>query len=120
MDFRQPKALGRDLEADYEPLKLQGGYDHCFEVFCAPCAVLHDPESGRTMAVTTDCPGVQIYTGGAPKAMGKGGASYGSRSAVCLETQFYPDSVNHPEWKQPFTKADTPYHSETQFQFTAE
>ena len=120
MDFRQPKALGRDLEENYEPLQLQGGYDHCFEVFCAPCAVLRDPESGRTMAVTTDCPGVQIYTGGAPKAMGKGGASYGSRSAVCLETQFYPDAVNHPEWQQPFTKAGVPYHSETAFQFTVE
>ena len=118
MDFRQAKALGRDIDADYEPLQLQHGYDHCFEVFCAPCAILRDPESGRTMAVTTDCPGVQIYTGGAPKALGKGGIIYGSRSAVCLETQFFPDSVNHPEWKQPFTKANTPYHSETSFDFS--
>ena len=118
MDFRSPKPLGRDIGADYEPLKLQGGYDHNFEVFCAPCAILSDPESGRTMAVSTDCPGVQVYTGGAPKAIGKGGVCYGSRSAVCLETQFYPDAVNHPEWKQPFTKANAPYHSETVFQFS--
>ena len=93
------------------------GYDHCYEVFCDPCAVLQDPESGRTMTVITDCPGVQVYTGGAPKAVGKGGASYGSRSAVCLETQFFPDAVNHPEWKQPFTKAGDPYHSETKYKF---
>ena len=117
MDFRRPKALGQDIGADFLPLKLQGGYDHNFEVFCAPCAILTDPESGRSMAVSTDCPGVQLYTGGAPKAVGKGGITYGSRSAVCLETQFYPDAVNHPEWKQPFTKANTPYHSETVYRF---
>lgn len=120
MDFRQPKALGKDIDAEYVPLQLQHGYDHCYEVFCAPCAILRDPESGRAMAVTTDCPGVQVYTGGAPKAIGKGGICYGSRSAVCLETQFFPDSVNHSEWKQPFTKANTPYHSETLFQFSAQ
>lgn len=118
MDFRSPKPIAQDIDADYEPLKLQGGYDHNFEVCGNPCAVLRDPESGRTMAVSTDCPGVQLYTGGAPKAAGKAGTSYGRRSAVCLETQFYPDSVNHPEWKQPFTKAGSPYHSETVYAFS--
>ena len=118
MDFRMGKALGRDIDADYEPLQLQHGYDHCFQVMGEPCAVLRDPASGRTMRVTTDCPGVQLYTGGAPNAIGKGGITYGSRSAVCLETQFFPDAVNHPEWKQPFTKANTPYHSETSFDFS--
>lgn len=117
MDFRRPKPVGQDIDTDYEPLRLAGGYDHNFEVFCAPCAILCDPESGRTMTVTTDCPGMQLYTGGAAKAVGKGGVAYGSRSAVCLETQFYPDAVNHPEWKQPFIKANTPSKSETVFQF---
>lgn len=118
MDFRRPKPLGQDIGADYEPLQLQGGYDHNFEVFCAPCAVLSDPHSGRTMAVITDCPGVQLYTANGTNETGKGGIHYGKRSGVCLETQFYPDSVNHPEWKQPFTKANTPYHSETIYQFS--
>ena len=117
MDFRQGKPLGQDIDADYAPLTLQGGYDHCFAVSDGLCAELTDPTSGRTMTVTTDCPGVQVYTGGAPKTAGKNGVAYGSRSAVCLETQFFPDSVNHPEWKQPFTKAGIPYHSETAFQF---
>lgn len=117
MDFRQSKPIGQDIDADYEPLQLSGGYDHNFEVSGDPCAVLSDPTSGRTMAVRTDCPGLQLYTGGTSNAAGKGGICYGRRSAVCLETQFYPDSVNHPEWKQPFTKANTPYHSETVFQF---
>lgn len=117
MDFRSPKPLSQDIDVDYAPLRLQGGYDHNFEAFCAPCAVLHDPHSGRTMAVTTDCPGIQLYTANGTNETGKDGIHYGKRSGVCLETQFYPDSVNHPEWKQPFTKANTPYKSETVFQF---
>ena len=45
------------------------------------------------------------------------GAVYGRRSGVCLETQYYPDAVNHPEWAQPFVKAGEPYHSETKYIF---
>ena len=117
MDFREPKPLSRDIEEDYEPLKLQKGYDHNFEVFCAPCAILSDPWSGRSMTVTTDCPGVQLYTGNYVQDRGKGGVAYPERSGVCLETQFWPDSVNHPEWKQPFAKANVTNSSETTFQF---
>jgi len=116
-DFRQPKALGRDIGVDYEPLILQGGYDHNFVVNANPCAVLTDPESGRTMTVSTDCPGVQIYTANFLDVVGKNGVHYGKRSGVCLETQFAPNSVNHPEWPQPFTKAGETYRSVTKFQF---
>ena len=116
-DFRTPKTLGRDIGADYEPLHLQGGYDHNFVISGNPCAVLTDPESGRTMSVSTDCPGVQIYTANFLEVIGKNGIFYGKRSGVCLETQFAPNSVNHPEWPQPFVKAGIPYHSETTFQF---
>lgn len=117
MDFRTPKAIGQDIGADYEPLHLQGGYDHNWEVFCGPCATLEDPVSGRSMAVYTDCPGIQFYAGNFLNETGKGGVYYGKRSGVALETQFYPDSVNHPEWPQPFTKAGEPYHSETVYRF---
>ncbi len=116
-DFRTAKPLEQDINADYEPLHLQGGYDHNFEVFCAPAAILTDPESGRSMAVVTDCPGIQIYTANFLDVTGKGGCHYCRRSGVCLETQFYPDSVNHPEWPQPFTKAGERYHSVTKFKF---
>lgn len=116
-DFRNPKALGLEIGADYEPLHLQFGYDHNFIITANPCAVLTDPHSGRTMTVTTDCPGVQVYTANFLTVVGKGGLPYPKRSGVCLETQFAPNSVNHPEWPQPFTKAGTPYHSETKFQF---
>ena len=118
MDFRTPKPIGQDIGADYEPLKLQGGYDHNWEVFCNPCAILQDPGSGRTMAVLTDCPGIQFYAGNFLDEIGKGGIHYTKRTGIALETQFYPDSLHHPEWPQPITKAGEKYHSETIYRFT--
>jgi len=118
MDFRIPKAIGRDINTPYEPLEFQGGYDHNWEVFCTPCAILRDPDSGREMAVSTDCPGIQFYAGNFLNETGKGGIPYGYRQGVALETQFYPDSVHHPEWPQPFVKAGQHYHSETTYKFS--
>lgn len=118
MDFRTPKAIGRDIDQDYEALNLQGGYDHNFEVYTAPCAILTDPVSGRSMAVSTDCPGVQFYAGNFLAGQkGKDGAVYGKRSGICLETQFYPDAIHNPQWAQPVTKAGEKYHSETIYSF---
>ncbi len=119
MDFRTPKPLGQDISADYQPLHLQRGIDHNFEVFCNPCAMLHDPVSGRAMTVTTDCPGIQVYSANFTDEIGKGGIHYQPRCAVALETQYYPDSVNHPEWPQPITKAGELYESETRYRFFA-
>ena len=119
MDFRIPKPIGRDINADYDALNLQGGYDHNWEVFCNPCATLSDPRSGRVMSVYTDCPGVQFYAGNfIQNAPGKGGITYPKRSAICLETQYYPDAIHHPEWPQPVVKAGEKYHSETVYRFT--
>ena len=118
MDFRTPKAIGRDINKDYEALKLQGGYDHNYEVVTNPCAVLQDPASGRTMSVVTDMPGIQFYAGNfLGKDVGKGGVLYTKRSGICLETQYYPDAVNRPEWAQPIFKAGERYHSETKYIF---
>lgn len=117
MDFRVPKSIGKDICEDYEPLKLQGGYDHNWEVYCNPCATLSDPVSGRSMAVYTDCPGVQLYAGNFLDETGKGGIHYCKRSGVALETQFAPDAVHHPEWPQPFVKSGEKYHSETVYRF---
>ena len=117
MDFRTPKSIGRDLNEEYDALLLQHGYDHNFEVFCNPAAILKDPHSGRTMAVTTDCPGIQLYSGNFLDVMGKNGVHYPKHGGVALETQYYPDSVNHPEWKQPIFQAGEPYHSVTAYHF---
>ena len=117
MDFRSPKPIRRDMNEAYEPLLLQGGYDHNFEVFCNPCAILTDPVSGRTMSVYTDCPGIQFYGGNFVDETGKGGVHYGKHSGIALETQFFPDSVHHADWAQPFVKAGERYHSETVYRF---
>ena len=118
MDFRTPKPIGRDIGMEYDALKLQNGYDHNFEVWCDPCAVLSDPVSGRTMTVTTDRCGVQFYSGNFLNGnKGKDGVSYCFRGAVCLETQFYPDAMNKPDWDQPVYKAGEHFRSETVYSF---
>ena len=117
-DFTSFKPIGRDIGMDYEPLILQGGYDHNFVNKEAVCAVMRNPESGLTMTVTTDLPGVQLYAGNFLDNTGKGGVVYGKRSGVALETQYFPDSVNHPEWVQPFVKAGEPWVSITRYAFT--
>ena len=118
LDFRTPKPIGQDINADYDALNLQGGYDHNWEVYSNPCATLKDPVSGRSMSVFTDCPGIQFYAGNyITDHAGKGGVTYCKRSGICLETQYYPDSLNHPEWSQPIVKAGVPFHSETVYWF---
>lgn len=119
MDFRTPKPIGRDIGETYDALEYQKGYDHNFEVFTDPCAVLTDPVSGRSMAVSTDCPGIQVYSGNFFKNdPGKDGVIYCFRGGVALETQFFPNCVNIPQWKQPIVKAGEHYHSETKYSFS--
>ena len=117
-DFRMPKPIGRDLCCDYDALKLQHGYDHNFEVFTDPCAILSDPVSGRTMAVSTDRPGLHFYSGNyLQDETGKDSVTYCFRGGICLETQCYPDAVHHPQWPQPICKAGKHWHSETKYIF---
>ena len=68
--------------------------------------------------VSTDCPGIQLYAGNFLDETGKGGVHYGKRSGVALETQFYPDSLHHPGWPQPITRAGETYRSETVYRFS--
>ena len=62
-------------------------------------------------------PGVQVYAGNFLENRGKGGIYYGKRSGVALETQHFPDSVNHPEWIQPFVRAGQVWESVTRYAF---
>ena len=83
------------------------------------CARLYDRVSGREMTVATDMPGVQFYAGGAiTPRRGKNGAVYGKNSALCLETQMFPDSPNRPEFPNTVLKAGEKYHSKTKYKFT--
>jgi aldose 1-epimerase len=68
-DFRQPKAIGRDIGQDHPQLKFGGGYDHNFVLkkndFQQPAlaAMARGDLSGITLEVLTTEPGLQLYTG---------------------------------------------------------
>lgn len=109
MDFRKPKAIGRDIKADYDLLKAGGGYDNHFVVNqknpgeLTFDARVKDPKSGRIMEVWSTEPGVQLYSGNflegkVPRDQGKGGTVYPFRSGFAIEPSHFPDSVNHPEF----------------------
>jgi aldose 1-epimerase len=121
MDFRIPKPIGRDIGEDYRCLKLQRGYDHNFEAYAEPCAVLSDPESGRSMAVSTDCPGIQFYSGNFLKSAEhplKGGYPQNTQAAFCLETQKMPDSINHPNFTDTVLNPGETYTHTTIYSFS--
>ncbi len=116
MDFRTTKQIGQDIGNDYDALNLQGGYDHNFVLSGETCAVLSYGD--LSMTVTTDCPGLQFYSGNFLEGeIGKDGVSYCHRGGICLETQYWPDATHHPLWPQPITKAGERYYSKTTYQF---
>lgn len=95
-----------------------GFYDHCFVLDGAPCAMLSDETSGRVMRVSTDMPAVQFYAGGAiGDRSGKNGVRYGKNSGLCLETQFFPDSPNRPDFPSCVLKAGEVFTSQTVYTF---
>lgn len=125
MDFRVRKSLGKDIKADYAPLKMAGGYDHNYVLNTTrdeieKVAELYDPKSGRLMEVFTDLPGVQLYTGNfiTNGTKGKAGAIYGQNSGVCFETQFYPNSCNIPSFPSPIVKANEEFETVTIYKFS--
>lgn len=125
-DFRQEKPIGRDIGQDDEQLKMGGGYDHNFALNTDGTMKLvaraKAPASGRVMEVYTDCVGVQLYTGNfiEDTQIGKDGRAYHSRGGFCLETQFFPDAVNHPNFPSPVLRAGEPYETTTVYKFSVE
>ena len=123
-DFRQPKPIGQDLESKHPQMQTGHGYDHNY-VLRQPSldhvsARLSSPQSGISLEVFTDAPGLQLYTGNFLSGVsGKGGTCYPRRSAVCLETQQYPDSPNR-SWPESTGRLepDQPFHSSTIFKFS--
>lgn len=122
MDFRSPKTVGRDIEADYEALNFGLGYDHNW---ClnnggkfAKVATLEADRTSLVMDVYTDLPGVQIYTGNfIHDEPGKLGVTYPHRAGICFETQFYPDAINHPNFPSPICRAGEIYETTTEYRF---
>jgi len=104
-DFTKLTKIGARINAEDEQLKLGNGYDHCWVLRSktgdvALAATLYDPSSGRAMDLSTDQPGIQFYCGNFldGSAAGKGGTKYAFRTALCLETQRFPDSPNKPDF----------------------
>tara|TARA_R110002167_G_scaffold109512_8_gene279333 strand:+ start:101 stop:1255 length:1155 start_codon:yes stop_codon:yes gene_type:complete len=126
-DFKEPKPIGKDIEADNEQLIRGKGYDHNFVLNDSPknadglvlAAKVVEPLSGRTMEVYTDEPGVQFYTGNFMdgKDIGKSGKTYGYRGAFCFETQHFPDSPNIPDFPSTLLKPGETYVSTCVYKF---
>lgn len=124
MDFTVMKPIEQDIHEDYEALVFGGGYDHNW-VLNHPqgevslCAASESDKTGIRMEVYTDLPGIQFYTANFLKNMtGKGGAVYEKRCCYCFETQYYPDSVNKPEFQSPVLKAGEEYKTTTIYKFS--
>jgi len=102
-DFRRPRRIGEALRSGHPQLLARRGYDHCL---CLDgkgfrqAAVLVDPGTGRRMALWTDQPGLQLYSGNFldGRTAGKGGTAYRMGDAVCLEPGAWPDSPNRPDF----------------------
>jgi aldose 1-epimerase len=96
-DFRKAKRIGKDMAQ-------LGGYDHCFAIDgygsgLREFAEVVEPLTRRRMTVATTLPGVQFYTGNFLSGiLGKRGSVYDKHSGFCLETEFFPDSPNRPEF----------------------
>lgn len=123
-DFQKATTIGAHISADNVQLKNGGGYDHNWVLDRAgnglqPAARLLDPKSGRTLDVATTEPGLQFYSGNFLDGTitGKGGRVYKHRSGLCLETQHYPDSPNHPTFPSTILQPGQTYSSRTVFTF---
>jgi len=125
MDFRTPARLGDGIAADDEQIHNANGYDHNWVLDTkgdiTVAALRHwCPETGICLEMYTDEPGVQIYAGnfldGTVK--GKGGVAYPFRSAICFESQHYPDSPNKSDWPSVVLRPGETYRSHTIYAFS--
>jgi cyclophilin family peptidyl-prolyl cis-trans isomerase len=123
-DFRTPTPIGARINDAHEQLKIGGGYDHNFVLTrpangLAKAARLADPSSGRTLDVFTTESGLQVATANRLDGtiVGKGGATYGKHSGVCLETQHFPDSPNQPTFPTTILRPGQDFESRTVFAF---
>ncbi len=121
-DFAKPKRVGRDIDAKEQQVEYGSGYDHNFivrGVGLRPAAVLHSAATGITMTVETDRPGMQLYSANFLNVShGKGGKAYPPRSALCFETQGFPDGVHHENFPTVVLRPGEVFESETIYRFS--
>lgn len=125
MDFTVPHAIGERIDDDFQQLIFGNGYDHNYiinkenedeYVFAGVC---ESPKTGIKMEIFTSQPGIQLYTGNwmTGNFVGKNGQRYPKRSAVCFETQHYPDSIHHPEYPSVVLRPGEIFRSRTTYKF---
>ena len=121
-DFRTMHTIGKMYNSDYEQLKKFGTYDHNFVINgtgLREAAVLQSKETGIRMTCFTDQPGLQLYVANHPmKLPGKEGVPYAGHSSVCLETQHYPDAINHENFPSIVLHPDENFRSKTLYHFS--
>jgi aldose 1-epimerase len=118
LDFTKTKLIGRDF------MELQGGYDHCFVLKSLNhqlklAAILHEPESGRTMKISTTKPGIQFYSGNMLEDIrGAEGVLFNKYGGLCLETEYFPNAINEPGFISPILYPENVYHHITTYHFS--
>ncbi len=124
-DFNTSATIGTRINDDNEQLKFGLGYDHCWVLNDASdslkkVATIYEPVSGRQMDTYTTEPALQFYSGNflSDKVIGKKGTVYNQRSALCLETQHYPDSPNQPSFPSVVLDPQGTYHTVTVYKFS--
>jgi aldose 1-epimerase len=124
MDFNRPTAIGARIQD--VPGPAPGGYDHNYVLshgggVLAMSASVREPKSGRVMEVLTTEPGIQLYTGNFLDGTltGKAGVAYQKHAGFCLETQHFPDSINHPSFPPVVLQPGRTFKSTTVYRFSA-
>ncbi len=127
LDFREPTPVGQRIRTEYEQLRYGNGYDHNYVLNKTTndpglelAASVYDPVSRRKMDVLTTEPGMQFYSGNSLTGSDKGkrGKPYSQRTSLCLETQHFPDSPNHPEFPSAILRPGEVYASKTIYRFS--
>lgn len=118
-DFRQPTRIGERIH------QVPGGFDHNYVLnkpagIFAKIAELSDPRSGRKITVYTTEPGVQFYSANYldGSLTGHNGIRYQKHCSLCLETQHFPDSPNHPHFPSTVLRPGEEYHQKTVYAFS--
>ena len=126
-DFRTPKLVGKDIEADDEQIKNGSGFDHNYILnkkepgeLSLACR-LKDPKSGRVLETYTTEPGLQFYSGNFLSGIkGQHDATFPKRSGLCFEAQHFPDTPNRPYFPTVILKPGEIYTQKTVYKFDVE
>jgi aldose 1-epimerase len=128
MDFTSPHPIGERIRDDFEQLVLGRGYDHNFvldrsgpdDTSLIVAAIVEEPDSGRTLTISTTEPGIQFYSGNFLDAteIGAAGKMYRQGDAFALETQHYPNSPNEPDFPSTLLEPGGEFNSTTIYAFS--